>query len=286
MKILKYPLALLVATWITGYLAAPITLVLNLLWLQEKAMPLTPPIIAKMLVTGVYGFGSVVSAMVLVTFTIAFIVAALLRKWIAMPGIVIYALAGAAAFPLALFIGIKLVLDVDIELITGNRTLLGKGLHSLAGLMGGIFFGVLIRKERTSSFFIRTLVFIPFMLLSWSALNWMMSPAVAALGFGFDFATLSDLGRNTAIRDMTAFFFATSTFLLLGMLTLNSRWLFAASLTFMFAMIFNYVAIHLHGTSMYPALYGEVVLFVWIGILGLVAWRRAAGIAKASALEA
>lgn len=283
MKIIKYPLALLVAGWITALVAAPVTSGFNLLWLMEMDMPVNSLLMAEVLVRDLYRFGAMLSGLAIATYFIAFGFAGILHGQFKLPATPLYVLAGAVGFPLAIFIAVQA--SFQVQLVAGFRTEVGMGLHALAGAFGGLAFGLLTTRERNLSFLIRTLTFIPFLFISWTAFDWAVTPAEAAAGFGFDFGSMNEAGINTTIRDMTAFFMGNATFMLLAIITLSSHWLVASALIFLFAMIFNYLAVQLHGTNTNPAIYFELVLCVWLASLALVARYHAKAVNRAAEAE-
>jgi len=116
-------------------------------------------------------------------------------------------LAGAFAIGLAMFLMVELMFQT--ELLGGNRTLLGKMLHWLAGFAGGYFYYSLISVERNFTFIIRFLGVLYSYFLLGIVLDWIFNPSNAATGFGFVLSELSNEGQNALIRDFTSFFLAT-----------------------------------------------------------------------------
>ena len=287
MALARYPLAVLVAAWVTAGLSAPITSASNLLWLSSMSMPVDWMVVVEVVIRDVLRLGSVLSILIGAGYVVAFAVTGIVRIWWRVWPAVAYPIAAVVA--MLAFLILLVETTFEVQLIAGNRTLEGTGLHLVAAFIGGLVFARLITTQRTGSFAIRTLAFIPLLLMSSIALNWILDPAEAAKGFGFDFATLSDLGQNTLIRDMTAFFMGHVAFLLLGLLFLSYQWFLASSIIFLFAALFNVVAIQVHGTMQNPALIFEIVLCVWNGVLGIGAMLhlrgRAAGVGERAQVE-
>jgi hypothetical protein len=200
-------------------------------------------------------------------FSIAFAVARLLIILFRLPPKFMYALAGSIAIGTALFLMVELLFKTHP--IAGNRTLIGSFFHLVGGYFGGLVFYKMINKPTTETLIIRFLAFIPFILLGSSSVTWIFDPIVAASSFGFDFESLSDYGKNTLIRDMTAFFLGLSIFMLLGIITLNQTWFFSVSIVMACAFLFNLVAVFLYETNQNSAMIFEVVVAFWFLSLGL-----------------
>ena len=132
-----------------------------------------------------------------------------------------------------------------------------------------VLFYKMINKPTTKTLIIRFLAFIPFIFLSSSSVTWIFDPILAASSFGFDFKLLSDYGKNTLIRDMTAFFLGLSLFMLLGIITLNQTWFFSVSVVMSCAFLFNLIAVYFHETNQNSAFVFEFVVAFWFLCLGL-----------------
>src|SRR5210317_392532 len=179
MNIAKYPFAVLSAALFTVMLITPISSVSNLIWLSSVDMPVN---ISSSLEVLLFDFQ---------------------RLGIALYGVIILGFAIA----LAVFLMVELLFKT--ELLGGNRTILGKGLHWLAGFIGGYFYYWLISKEKNYTFIIRYLGILYSYVLLGAVLDWIFTPSNAASGFGFVLQELSNEGQNALIRDFTSFFFAT-----------------------------------------------------------------------------
>ena len=271
--ILKYPLTTLVAALVTAALSTPITSVQNLMWLQSMQMPVDFGVVVQVILKDLFRLGGTLTVLILAGFSLAFLVCGLIRRWVPVRSEIAYGLAAIVAMIAILILMVETTFGV--QLVAGNRTMEGTAAHLIAGLIGGVLFARMISVNRDASFSVRVFALIPLIFLSWAALNWILDPATAASGFGFDFAELSDLGQNTLIRDMTAFFMANCAFLLLGIISLRYQWFAASSMVFFFAMLFNIIAIEIHGTGDNEALSAEIVLFVWIALLGIGTVRLA-----------
>ena len=136
-------------------------------------------------------------------------------------------------------------------------------LHIAAGYIGGLSYFNLIQKDFTVKSVIRFLACLPLILIFSITTSWIFDPATAAESFGFNFSEISDLGRNTLIRDMTAFFMANAIFYLLGIITLNATWFFASGTIYASAFVFNLMAINFYGTSQNEALIAEAIFTIW-----------------------
>jgi len=152
--------------------------------------------------------------------------------------------------------------------IAGNRTIIGSLFHIVGGYIGGLVFYKMINKPVTKALVVRFLAFIPFILFGSSAVTWVFDPMLASSSFGFDFQSLSDYGKNTLIRDMTAFFLGVSIFMLLGIISLNPIWFFSVAIMMGCAFVFNLVAVYSYGTEHNSALVFEIVVALWYSILG------------------
>lgn len=177
-----------------------------------------------------------------------------------------YGLAAATAIATALFLMVELIYKTHP--IAGNRTIIGSLFHIVGGYIGGLVFYKMINKPVTKALVVRFLAFIPFILFGSSAVTWVFDPMLASSSFGFDFQSLSDFGKNTLIRDMTAFFLGVSIFMLLGIISLNPIWFFAVAIMMGCAFLFNLVAVYSYGTEHNSALVFEIVAALWYSILG------------------
>ncbi len=78
-------------------------------------------------------------------------------------------------------------------------------------------------------------------------INWIARPAASAEALGMPL--LDGVGRSTQVGDLTAFFFALSTMILLGAYRSNSQWLRGAALLLGSAAVMRTLAWLLHDAS-------------------------------------
>lgn len=270
MGLLRHPIAIFTSAAVATICITPITSVSNLLWLISADMPVTLWTWLSIIFQDFFNLGIPLLLVFTIGFSIAFAVARLLIILFKLPPKFMYALAGSIAIGTALFLMVELLFKTHP--IAGNRTLIGSFFHLVGGYFGGLVFYKMINKPTTKTLIIRFLAFIPFILLSSSSVTWVFDPIVAASSFGFDFELLSDYGKNTLIRDMTAFFLGLSTFMLLGIITLNQTWFFSVSVVMACAFLFNLVAVFLYETNQNSAMIFEVVVAFWF--LGLGLWIK------------
>ena len=164
--------------------------------------------------------------------------------------------------------------NFGMQPLGGNRTLLGKMLHWLAGFAGGYFYYSLISVERNFTFVVRFLGVLYSYFLLGIVLDWIFNPSNAATGFGFVLSELSNEGQNALIRDFTSFFLATFLFSLLGAVTLNHAWFFSVAIIYFGAAVFNLSAIYIHGTGYNNIYLSEIVLGIWPLLLGLTIYFK------------
>ena len=267
MSIVKYPFAVFSAALFTVMLITPISSISNLLWLSSVDMPVGLGSSLEVLLFDFQRLGIALYGVIILGFTIAFTVSGLIAKYTRLGSKYLYPLAGAFAIGLTMFLMVELMFQS--ELLGGNRTLIGKILHWLAGFVGGYFYYLLVSVERNLTFIIRFLGILYSYFILGSVLDWIFNPSNAATGFGFVLSELSNDGQNALIRDFTSFFLATFLFSLLGAITLNPTWFFSVAIIFFGAAIFNLSAIYIHGTGYNTIYIGELLLGIWPLILGL-----------------
>ena len=267
MNIVKYPFAVFSAALFTVMLITPISSISNLLWLSSVDMPVGLGSSLEVLLFDFQRLGIALYGVIILGFTIAFTVSGLIAKYTRLGSKYLYPLAGAFAIGLTMFLMVELMFQS--ELLGGNRTLIGKILHWLAGFVGGYFYYLLVSVERNLTFIIRFLGILYSYFILGSVLDWIFNPSNAATGFGFVLSELSNDGQNALIRDFTSFFLATFLFSLLGAITLNPTWFFSVAIIFFGAAIFNLSAIYIHGTGYNTIYIGELLLGIWPLILGL-----------------
>ena len=267
MKIAKYPFAVLSAALFTVMLVTPISSISNLIWLSSVDMPVNIISSLEVILFDFQRMGIALFAVFTLGFAVAFSVAGLVSKFSNFGGKGLYSLAGAVSIGVALILMVELLFQT--ELLGGNRFLIGKILHWVAGFLGGYFFYTLISKDRTYTFVIRFVgIFYSYILLG-LVLSWVFTPVIAAADFGFVFRDLSDNAQNALLRDFTSFFVATFLFSILGVTTLNPSWFFSSGIIYYGAAIFNLIAIYAHGTDYNQIYIGEIILGTLPTILGL-----------------
>ena len=90
------------------------------------------------------------------------------------------------------------------------------------------------------------------------ALQWIFMPASAAESLGMLF--LEGDGRNTQIRDFTAFFLASSIMCFLSLSSKKYEFIFCCGLVYIFAAIFNVISSIYHGAPLgLSSLISEIV---------------------------
>jgi hypothetical protein len=267
MKIAKYPFAVLSAALFTVMLVTPISSISNLIWLSSVDMPVNIISSLEVILFDFQRMGIALFAVFTLGFAVAFSVAGLVAKFSNFGRKGLYSLAGAVSIGVALILMVELLFQT--ELLGGNRFLIGKILHWVAGFFGGYFFYTLISKDRTYTFVIRFVgIFYSYILLG-LVLSWVFTPVIAAADFGFVFRDLSDNAQNALLRDFTSFFVATFLFSILGVITLNPSWFFSSGIIYYGAAIFNLIAIYAHGTDYNQIYIGEIILGTLPTILGL-----------------
>ena len=267
MKIAKYPFAVFSAALLTVMLITPISSISNLIWLASVDMPVTIFSSLEVILFDFQRLGIALYVVVIVGFSIAFSVAGLISRFSRFGGKYLYSIAGAFAIGMALFLMVELLFQT--ELLGGNRTILGKILHLVAGFLGGYFYFYLISKEKNYTFIIRFLGVLYAYLMLGLTLEWIFTPVTAAVDFGFILDELSNDARNALLRDFTSFFFATFLFSLLGAITLNPAWFFSAGIIYIGAGVFNLIAIYIHGTDFNQIFIVEFILGSLPSVLGL-----------------
>ena len=268
MKIAKYPFAVFSAALLTVMLITPISSVSNLIWLASVDMPVTIFSSLEVILFDFQRLGIALYVVVIVGFSIAFSVAGLISRFFQLGGKYLYSIAGAFAIGIALFLMVELLFQT--ELLGGNRTILGKILHLVAGFLGGYFYFYLISKEKNYTFIIRFLGVLYAYLMLGLTLEWIFTPVSAAVDFGFILGELSNDAQNALLRDFTSFFFATFLFSLIGAITLNPAWFFSVGIIYIGAGVFNLLAIYIHGTNFNQIFIVEFILGTLPSILGLI----------------
>lgn len=267
MKIAKYPFATFCAALLTVALTTPISSFTNIVWLSSMNAPLGFFSGLEIILFDFQRLGILLYGIIIIEFAIAFSFAGIVNKYFYKSDYA-YAIAGAIVTGLTLFLITELT--TQTEVLSGNRTLIGKILHCLAGFAGGYFFSRLISKDRNISFAIRTLGVIFAYGLLGLTLNWAFQPELAASGFGFNFSELSLDAKNALIRDFNAFFLASFVFAILGVITLNSAWFFSSGFLYLFAGVFNLLAIYGYETGFNQIFIFEFIMGAWPTLLGLV----------------
>ena len=105
------------------------------------------------------------------------------------------------------------------------------------------------------------------------ALQWIFMPASAAESLGMLF--LEGDGRNTQIRDFTAFFLASSIMCFLSLLSKKYEFIFCCGLVYMFAAIFNVISSIYHGAPLgLSSLISEIV-FTSMAFIAALNFKKA-----------
>ena len=92
------------------------------------------------------------------------------------------------------------------------------------------------------------------------SIQWIFVPESAAESLGMLY--LEGEGRNTQIRDFTAFFLGTSIMCFLSFFTKQYQWIFCAGLIYLLASIFNVIASFYHEAPITAlSLVAEILFF-------------------------
>ena len=92
------------------------------------------------------------------------------------------------------------------------------------------------------------------------SLQWIFTPEAAAESLNMLY--LEGEGRNTQIRDFTAFFLGTSIMSFLSLITKKYEWICSAGIIFLIAAIFNVLASLNHGAPLaITSLVSEIIFF-------------------------
>ena len=272
MKIAKYPFAVLSAALFTVMLITPISSISNLMWLSSVDMPVGLFSSIEVILFDFQRLGIGLYAVVVIGFAIAFSIAGLISRFTSLGGKYLYAVAAAVAIGTAIFLMVELLFQT--ELLSGNRTIIGKILHYLAGFFGGYFYYHLIAVDRKYTFVVRFLGILYAYLLLGLSLQWIFTPVLAASDFGFILNELSDDAQNALLRDFTSFFVATFLFALLGAITLNPIWFLSAGIVYFGAGVFNLMAIYVHGTDFNQIFIFEFILGAWPSALAITIFLK------------
>ena len=93
------------------------------------------------------------------------------------------------------------------------------------------------------------------------SIQWIFTPQTAAESLGMIY--LEGEGRNTQIRDFTAFFLGTSIICFLSFFTKQYQWILSAGIIYLLAAIFNITASLYHEAPTTPlSLVAEILFFI------------------------
>ena len=268
MNIAKYPFAILSAALFTVMLITPISSISNLIWLKSADMPVGLITSIEVILFDFQRLGIALFGVIVIGFSVAFLVAGLISRYSTFNGKYLFAAAGAVAIGVTLFLMVELLFQT--QLLGGNRSTIGKILHCMAGFLGGYFFYSLVSIKRSYTFIIRVLGILYAYLILALVLDWIFTPVNAAANFGFVLNELSNSAQNALLRDFTSFFVATFMFAILGVITINPTWFFAAGIIYIGAAIFNLIAIYVHGTDYNQIYMFEFILGSWPIMLALI----------------
>jgi hypothetical protein len=248
-------------------LITPIGSLSNLIWLSSVDMPVGLISSLEVVLFDFQRLGIGLYAVVIIGFGVAFSVAGLISRYSRLGGKYLFAVAGAVAIGMSLFLMVELLFQT--QLLGGNRSIIGKMLHCVAGFLGGYFFYSLISAERSYTFIVRSLGILYAYLLLGLVLEWVFTPINASADFGFVLNDLSSAAQNALLRDFTSFFVATFIFTILGVITLNHTWFLSVGVLYFGAGIFNLIAIYVHGTEFNQIFISEFILGTWPSALAL-----------------
>ena len=92
------------------------------------------------------------------------------------------------------------------------------------------------------------------------SLQWIFAPEAAAGSLNMLY--LEGEGRNTQIRDFTAFFLGTAIMSFLSLITKKYEWIFSVGIIYLFAAIFNVLASLNHDAPLaISSLVSEIIFF-------------------------
>ena len=92
------------------------------------------------------------------------------------------------------------------------------------------------------------------------SLQWIFAPEAAAESLNMLY--LEGEGRNTQIRDFTAFFLGTAIMSFLSLITKKYEWIFSVGIIYLLAAIFNVLASLNHGAPLaISSLVSEIIFF-------------------------
>ena len=127
MNIAKYPFAILSAALFTVMLITPIGSLSNLIWLSSVDMPVGLISSLEVVLFDFQRLGIGLYAVVIIGFGVAFSVAGLISRYSRLGGKYLFAVAGAVAIGMSLFLMVELLFQT--QLLGGNRSIIGKMLH-------------------------------------------------------------------------------------------------------------------------------------------------------------
>tara|TARA_B100001027_G_scaffold197111_1_gene154378 strand:- start:549 stop:926 length:378 start_codon:yes stop_codon:yes gene_type:complete len=103
------------------------------------------------------------------------------------------------------------------------------------------------------------------------SIQWIFNPQSAADSLGMLY--LEGDGRNTQIRDFTAFFMGTSIMCFLSLVTKQYQWILCAGIIFFIAALFNVISSFIHDAPIvYSALISEI-LFTMIAVSATLIYK-------------
>ena len=138
MRIAKYPFAVFSAALFTIMLMTPVTSISNLIWLASVDMPVGLISSLEVILFDFQRMGIALYGVVVIGFAIAFSIAGLISRYSTLGGKYLYAIAGAAAIGMTLFLMVELLFET--QLLGGNRTIIGKMLHIVSRFSWRILF--------------------------------------------------------------------------------------------------------------------------------------------------
>tara|TARA_B100000579_G_scaffold428963_1_gene439986 strand:+ start:447 stop:824 length:378 start_codon:yes stop_codon:yes gene_type:complete len=103
------------------------------------------------------------------------------------------------------------------------------------------------------------------------ALQWIFTPETAAELLNMNY--LEGEGRNTQIRDFTAFFLGTAIMSFLSFITKQYQWIFSAGIIFLIAAIFNVLASLNHDATLAISSLISEILFLSMAFIAGVLYK-------------
>ncbi|MBJ65310.1 MAG: hypothetical protein CML97_02270 [Rhodobiaceae bacterium] len=143
MVYLYIPLFFLGATLFTSVMIILVNLVSNLIWLSSKDLSISILTFFELFLSDIAN-GMLFFIIVIITFSTAFIITAIVRYFFPLDRRVSYAIAGF--FGIMVMLQLTTLVFTGAILIAGMRSILGFLFFCISGLLGGYIYGLLLNK--------------------------------------------------------------------------------------------------------------------------------------------